>query len=64
MKIDRASGELVLGPMTLGPSTASGIATRRGVADGEHTWTILTRFANGRLAQISLFVDDAALGTS
>lgn len=55
--IDRATG-------TLDVATPEAGATLRGVRHEDHTWTITTRFSGARLAQVTLFADDATFGTS
>ncbi|HEY2365512.1 MAG TPA: hypothetical protein VGH87_03960 [Polyangiaceae bacterium] len=67
MKLDPKTGGLTVGGIEIGPHTGEasfGATTRRGLADGDHTWMIIARFAGGRLAQITLLADDASFGTS
>ena len=58
MKLDKTNGTLTVGGIEIGPKTS----TMRGVPDDGHTWMIIPRVANGRLAQITLLADDASFG--
>jgi hypothetical protein len=60
LKLDPKTGALAIGSIEISADEP----THRGVADGEHTWTILARFAGARLAQVTFFADDDAFGKS
>jgi hypothetical protein len=64
--LDASTGTLTIGDLEIGPDTREdsfGAKTRRGLADGDHTWMIIVRFAGGKLAQITFLADDAAFGS-